>query len=71
MDIQMPEMNGYEAILQIRDFNTKVVVIAQTAFVLSGDREKALAAGCDDYISKPINKNDLLNLIDKYFGISS
>jgi CheY-like chemotaxis protein len=69
MDIQMPVMNGYEATRQIRQFNKDVVIIAQTAFGLSGDREKAVEAGCNDYISKPINKDELLALIQKYFGI--
>ena len=67
MDIQMPLMNGYEATRQIRQFNNDVVIIAQTAFGLSGDKEKAIVAGCNDYISKPINKAELLSLIQKYF----
>jgi len=67
MDIQMPEMNGYEATRQIRQFNKNVVIIAQTAFGLSGDRENAIKAGCNDYIAKPINKAELLTLIQKYF----
>ncbi|RXP44783.1 PAS domain S-box protein [Lutibacter sp. HS1-25] len=66
MDIQMPEMNGYETTKQIREFNKKIVIIAQTAFGLSGDKEKALKAGCNDYISKPIKKSELLLLIHKY-----
>ncbi|SEH05420.1 Autoinducer 2 sensor kinase/phosphatase LuxQ [Candidatus Venteria ishoeyi] len=68
MDIQMPEMDGYEATKQIRKFNKDVIIIAQTAFGLEGDREKAIAAGCDDYIAKPINKVELLTLIHKYFN---
>jgi len=67
MDIQMPVMNGYDATRQIRQFNKDVIIIAQTAFGLSGDREKAIAAGCNNYISKPINKNELLSLIQRYF----
>jgi PAS domain S-box-containing protein len=67
MDIQMPGLNGYEATRQIRQFNKDVVIIAQTAFALSGDREKAIEAGCNDYITKPINKAELLSLIQKYF----
>jgi len=67
MDIQMPEMGGYEATRHIREFNKEVVIIAQTAYGLSGDREKAIAAGCNDYISKPINKDELQSLILKYF----
>ncbi|OFY50366.1 MAG: hypothetical protein A2W85_13870 [Bacteroidetes bacterium GWF2_41_31] len=67
MDIQMPGMNGYEATLEIRKFNKNVIIIAQTAFALSGDMEKAIEAGCNDYLSKPVNKNELLALIQKYF----
>lgn len=68
MDSQMPGMGGYEATRQIRNFNKEVVIIAQTAYGLSGDREKAIEAGCNDYIAKPINKAELLLLIQKYFG---
>jgi signal transduction histidine kinase len=68
MDIRMPVMDGYEATHQIRQFNRDVVIIAQTAYGLTGDREKAIEAGCTDYISKPINKDALIVLIQKYFG---
>ncbi len=67
MDIQLPGMTGYEATRQIRKFNDKVIIIAQTAFGLTGDREKSIAVGCNDYISKPIDKDKLLALIQKYF----
>jgi CheY-like chemotaxis protein len=67
MDIKMPEMDGYEATRQIRQFNREVTIIAQTAYALSGDREKALEAGCNDYISKPIKKEDLVELLLQYF----
>jgi signal transduction histidine kinase len=67
MDIQMPEKCGYEATRQIRKMNKGVVIIAQTAFGLSGDKEKAIEAGCNDYISKPIKKDELLDLIHKFF----
>ena len=67
MDIQMPELNGYEATRQIRQFNRKVIIIAQTAYGLSGDREKVIEAGCNDYISKPINAAELLAMIENYF----
>jgi CheY-like chemotaxis protein len=68
MDIQMPEMNGYEATRQIRQFNRDIVIIAQTAFGLTGDREKAIEAGCNDYIRKPVNKDELLSIIRKNFN---
>lgn len=55
MDINIPDMDGFETTRKIRKFNKKVVTIAQTALALDGDREKALKAGCNDYISKPIN----------------
>jgi CheY-like chemotaxis protein len=68
MDVKMPELNGYEATKAIRAFNPEVIIIAQTAFGLSGDREKALAAGCNEYLPKPIDKKLLLSVIDRFFG---
>ncbi len=68
MDIRMPVMDGYEATRQIRKFNPEVVIIAQTAFALSGDFEKTIDAGCTDYISKPIQKDKLIALIEKYLA---
>ena len=67
MDIQMPEMNGYLITKEIRKFNKSVIIIAQTAYAFKDDREKALEAGCNDYISKPINKDLLKELVFKYF----
>ncbi|MGV9003862.1 PAS domain S-box protein [Flavobacterium sp.] len=67
MDMQMPGLNGFEATKQIREFNKEVVIIAQTAFTLAGDKERTIEAGCNDYISKPINKAALLSLLHKYF----
>ena len=69
MDIQMPEMDGYEATREIRQFNAKVVIIAQTAFALIGSQRKALEAGCTDFITKPINKNILDEVIKKHVKI--
>ncbi|MCX6237361.1 MAG: PocR ligand-binding domain-containing protein [Bacteroidia bacterium] len=66
MDIKMPEMDGYEATKQIRKFNTDVVIIAQTSHALIGDKEKALAAGCNDYISKPFSQASLTTLMKKH-----
>jgi signal transduction histidine kinase/ActR/RegA family two-component response regulator len=67
MDIQMPGMDGYEATRQIRQFNTKVVILAQTALALKGEREIAIDAGCNDYLPKPISLGDFSRLIRKYF----
>ena len=69
MDIQMPKINGYEATQQIRQLNKKVIIIAQTAYALSFDRQKGINAGCSDYISKPILKDELTALIRKYFNL--
>ena len=66
MDIKMPDMDGHEAIRQIRLFNKDIIIIAQTAFILSNDREKAIEAGGNDYISKPINMKLLNELIKKH-----
>jgi CheY-like chemotaxis protein len=67
MDVQLPEMNGYKASLEIRKFNTDVIIIAQTAYAFAGDHAKALEAGCNDYISKPISNEELMHLMQKYF----
>ncbi|MDD4578355.1 MAG: PAS domain S-box protein [Anaerolineaceae bacterium] len=67
MDIGMPVMDGYEATRRIREFNKNVVIIAQTAFAISSDSEKVKEAGCNDYLPKPINKEHLFELIQKYF----
>jgi PAS domain S-box-containing protein len=68
MDLKLPTMDGYEAVRRIRQFNHNVPIIAQTAYGLHGDREKALQAGCDDYIAKPIKRKELLALVEKYCG---
>lgn len=67
MDIRMPVMDRYVVTCQIRQFNKEVIIIAQTSYGVSGDREKAIDAGCNDYLSKPIYKGDLLGLMQKYF----
>ncbi len=64
----MPDLTGYEATRQIRQFNKEVVIIAQTAYALSGDRETITEAGFNDFISKPISKEGLLALLLKYFS---
>jgi len=66
MDIQIPELDGYEVTKIIKGINLNTPVIAQTAYAMSQDRDRALSAGCDDYISKPIKPLDLLNLMEKY-----
>jgi CheY-like chemotaxis protein len=70
MDIQMPEMDGLQATRAIRraeaGLNQHIPIVAVTAHAMSGDRERCLAAGMDDYISKPIRKSDLLEMIGKH-----
>ncbi|MCG6187938.1 PAS domain S-box protein [Maribellus maritimus] len=67
MDIKMPDMDGFEAIKRIREINSDIVIIAQTAYALEGDRAKTLETGCNSYISKPIDKDKLISLIKKHF----
>ena len=67
MDIKMSGIDGYEATRQIRLFNNKVKIIAQTAFALMGDKEKALSSGCNDYLTKPTRKDLLIATICKQF----
>ncbi|HCE56561.1 MAG TPA: hypothetical protein DER09_01895 [Prolixibacteraceae bacterium] len=66
MDIRMPVMDGYQATQLIREINRNVYIIAQTAFALAGDREKALEAGCSEYLTKPVNRQKLIQLIKNY-----
>jgi PAS domain S-box-containing protein len=63
MDIKMPVMNGYDSTRLIKQMRPGLPVIAQTAFTSSDDRQKAESAGCDAFITKPVNKNELLVLI--------
>ncbi len=67
MDMKMPIMSGYEATQLIRAFNKDVIIIAQTAYGLIDDIQMTLDVGCNDHISKPINKHDFLVLMQKYF----
>jgi signal transduction histidine kinase/CheY-like chemotaxis protein/HPt (histidine-containing phosphotransfer) domain-containing protein len=66
MDIEMPNMNGYEATKAIRKEGLKIPIIALTAYAMKGDDEKCFAAGCDGYISKPIEHKILLQTLSKY-----
>lgn len=66
MDIQMPKMNGFEATRVIKKINPNIPIISQTAYAMSEDRAKSLDAGCDDYISKPIPSQKLLDLLSVY-----
>jgi PAS domain S-box-containing protein len=66
MDIRLPKMNGYEAFIKIRKIMPNVVVIAQTAFALTEDSAYCIEIGFDDFIAKPINRKNLLSLINRH-----
>lgn len=68
MDIRMPEMNGYEATRKIKAKMPDLPVVSLTAYAMTEDRDKSLAEGCDDHISKPIRPNELIEKISKYLA---
>ncbi len=71
LDIGLPDMDGLEVVRHLKaDVSlTHIPVIALTAHAMSGDREKCLDAGCDDYMSKPINVRELLSLVERCLGV--
>jgi len=68
MDVNLPGKDGFTATREIKHMQQQVVVIAQTAYAFAHDREKAKEAGCDDFLTKPLNPYLLLAKIDKYFS---
>lgn len=68
MDIQMPVLDGYDATKEIKRFNNRIPVIAQTSFAMDGEKEKCIEAGCDDFITKPLDLNLLVNKIRNYIS---
>ena len=68
MDIQLPEINGYEATAQIRQSNQTIPIIAQTAYAMSEDRQKCLDSGCNEVLVKPIRMDDVLVTVAKYLN---
>jgi len=71
MDIQMPKLDGFEATKQLRKEAVTVPIVALTAFALKGDEQKCIAAGCDDYMSKPINHDKLSRVLSKYLAVNN
>lgn len=67
MDIKMPIMDGYHAMVEIKKIRPGIKVIAETAYALAGDDKKILAAGFDDYLSKPITKESLEEILERNF----
>ena len=68
MDIQMPRMNGYEAVAWLRDHDWQGPIVALTAHAMTGDREKCLEAGCNDYLSKPVNRAELWSVLQQHLA---
>ena len=66
MDVKLPDKNGYQLTREFKSMDSSVPVIAQTSYALAGDREKAIEAGCDDYLAKPIRKAKLLETVKPY-----
>ena len=66
MDMKMPIMTGFEATKLIKAFRPNLPIVAQTAFVTNQDKQHAFSVGCDDFISKPIRKNIINGILDKY-----
>jgi CheY-like chemotaxis protein len=66
IDIKMPELDGCEVAREIRKLNLEIPIIAQTAYALEEEKTKSLEAGCNAYITKPINKRELLMLINSF-----
>ena len=66
MDINMPYLSGYDTTMRIKQLYSNQIIIAQTAYAVAGDKEKALEAGCDDYITKPISAQKLNNIITEF-----
>ena len=66
MDLKLPVLNGFRATSEIRTFNKDVIIIAQTAFAFESDKEKALAKGCNDFLTKPFTEKLLFETINKY-----
>lgn len=68
MDVRLPLINGREAMIEIKRHNPDLRVIAQTAFAMSGDKEKYINSGFDDYISKPIIMEEIIKKISEFFN---
>ena len=68
MDIQMPVMNGYEATKEIKKIRPELPIIAITAYAFDQDKKSCEEAGCNDFLAKPVRKNDLLQKLGELLG---
>lgn len=71
MDLQLPDINGIEITKEIRKQDRNIPIIAQTAHAMTIDRQRCIQAGCNDYIPKPIRKQDFLNIVGTYIHLRS
>jgi len=71
MDMQMPNMNGYEATRILREDGLSTPIIAVTAHAMNGDEEKCLDAGCNGYLTKPVGQHELKTILSKYVSAKS
>ena len=69
MDIKMPKLDGLKATIKIKSERPDLIIIAQTAYALNSEKAELLHEGCDDYLSKPIELDALVDVLKKYFDI--
>ena len=69
MDIKMPKLDGLKATIKIKAERPDLIIIAQTAYALNSEKAEPLREGCDDYLSKPIELDALVDVLKKYFDI--
>lgn len=66
MDLKMPNLNGFNATISIKKTSPDLPIIAYTAYAMDGDKERAFHVGCDDYLTKPLIKNELFRILGRY-----
>lgn len=66
IDIRLPVMDGITATVKIKELNPQIPIIVQTAYAMNTTREEAISSGCDDFITKPIDTDSLLKVLNKY-----